>query len=67
MKKIVNGKIIEMTAEEISQHEADVKNVEAETKAFNDAVTAKETLKTSGKNKLKALCLTDDEIKALLG
>jgi len=34
-------------------------------KTFDDAKTKKETDKTSGNNKLKALGLTDDEIKAI--
>ena len=33
--------------------------------AFDDAKTKKEADKTSGNNKLKALCLTDDEIIAI--
>jgi len=41
--------------------------VDAKIQELKDAETAKETNATSGKNKLKNLGLSDDEIKALTG
>ena len=67
MKKLLNGKIVDMTAEEIKQHEEDVKVVEAEVKSYTDKVEADKVLKTSAETKLKGLGLTDDEIRALIG
>ena len=42
-------------------------DVNAKIQEFKDADTQKENDKTSGENKLKALGLTDAEIKALTG
>ena len=67
MKKLLNGKIVDMTAEEIKQHEEDVKVVEAEVKSYTDKVEADKVLKASSETKLKGLGLTDDEIRALIG
>ena len=67
MKKLLNGKIVDMTAEEIKQHEEDVKVVEAEVKSYTDKVEADKVLKTSAETELKGLGLTDDEIRALIG
>tara|TARA_Y100001937_G_C7018362_1_gene284227 strand:+ start:587 stop:793 length:207 start_codon:yes stop_codon:yes gene_type:complete len=67
MKKILNGTVIDMTQEEIKQHEEDVKNVEVEIKNYNDEKKLKEENKNSGKLKLKNLGLNDAEIKALIG
>ena len=50
----------------ISNTDIKTKMSELET-AIANATTAKANKKTSGKNKLKALGLDDDEIKALIG
>jgi hypothetical protein len=66
MHKSINGKIIEMTAEEITALEADRTKVTAEMKTIDDALKKKEQDKTTGKQKLKDLGLTDDEVEALI-
>ena len=69
MKIHVNGKDIEMTAEEVSQREADIAQLKikatAEYEAEEKAKTEIENAKASGNAKLKALGLTDAEIGAL--
>ena len=67
MKKYVNGNLEDMTDTEISEFEASRTAAAAVEKEFADAKTVTETNKTSGKVKLKALGLSDDEITALLG
>ena len=67
MKKCVDGKIIEMTEEEVKEREAQVVADTAMLKAITDAQTQKETDKASGKKKLKDLGLTDAEVSALIG
>ena len=58
--------IVELTDAEIAQMKADAQAY-AENKAVEDAAkTAEEIKKESGKDKLKALGLTDDEINALI-
>ena len=63
MKKIVNGILMDMTAEEIAAKEV-------KTKEWNDEAPQREAIendRASGKQKLKDLGLTDAEIKALTG
>ena len=67
MKKCVDGKMIDMTSEEITAREAQETADTAMVKTPTDAMAQKETDKASGKKKLKDLGLTDDEIKALMG
>ena len=67
MKKCVDGKMIEMTAEEIKEREAQIVADTAMLKAITDAQTQKETDKASGKKKHKNLGLTDEEVSALIG
>lgn len=56
----------EMTAEELTQYEADLAAIE-EAKALEAAERAtKEAAKLSAKTKLAALGLTDEEVAALL-
>ncbi len=67
MKKIVDGKYIEMTAEEVAERqEQETKNI-SEMNALQEKITQKETDKASGKKKLKDLGLTDAEVSALIG
>jgi|APSaa5957512535_1039671.scaffolds.fasta_scaffold541162_2 hypothetical protein len=67
MKKIINNEIVDLTAEEISQREADIANAEVEATEEQANKEAKDALKASGKQKLKDLGLDDDEIQALIG
>ena len=67
MKKLLNGKLIDMTEQEIQIRNSDIERTKTliqEEKALYDAEQAK---KASGKQKLKDLGLDDDEIKALMG
>jgi len=66
MYKIINGNQIEMTTDEITALEKDRVNTTAEIKTINDAFEKKKQNTISGKQKLKALGLTDDEVEALL-
>ena len=67
MNKCVDGKIIEMTEEEVTERENQIKEDVAMLKALEDAQTQKETDKANGKKKLKDLGLTDAEVSALIG
>ena len=67
MKKCVDGKMIDMTSEEITAREAQITADVAMVKTLTDAMAKRETDRASGKKKLKDLGLTDDEIKALMG
>jgi len=67
MKKCLDGNLIEMTAEEVSEREAQVVTDTAMVKAITDAQTQKESDRASGKAKLKELGLTDAQIEALMG
>jgi hypothetical protein len=65
MKKLVNGQLIDLTSEEIAEREAEESQALTEKQA--EAETDKETKKTSGKQKLLDLGLTEEEVKALIG
>ena len=67
MNKCVDGKIIKMTAKEVTERENQVKEDVAMLKALEDAQAQKEKDQASGKAKLKELGLTDAQIKALMG
>ena len=67
MHKIVNGKTIEMTAEEVSALEKDRANVNAEIKVLKDAAVKKVADQKTGNKKLLDLGLTQDEATALTG
>ena len=67
MHKIINGKTIEMTAEEVSALEKDRANVNAEIKVLKDAAVKKVTDQKTGNKKLLDLGLTQDEATALTG
>ena len=66
-KKYVDGKLIDMTAEEITARESQITADVAFTKTITDKLAKRETDRASGKIKLKDLGLTDDEIEALMG
>ena len=59
--------IVSLTDEEISEHDALESKVAAYKKSVDDAHAIKKSNRESGKSKLKALGLSDDEISALLG
>ena len=59
--------IVSLTDEEISEHDALESKVAAYKKSVDDAQAIKKANRESGKSKLKALGLSDDEIAALLG
>ena len=64
---IVNtGQFVDLTTEEVAEHEALIKEAAAYEKSVDDARALKETNKTSGKAKLKALGLSNEEIDALI-
>ena len=65
--KMSNGIRVEMTAEEITEHEETQAALQAGDQAIADARAAAAIKKASGKQKLKDLGLDDDEIKALTG
>ena len=67
MHKIINGKTIEMTAEEVSALEKDRANVNAEIKVLKDAAVKKVADQKTGNKKLLDLGLTQDEATALTG
>jgi len=68
MKKVIDGKVFDMTAEEIAERNADVEKSKIEREKENADFTNRENLKKSGKAKLKAgESLTDAEITALFG
>ena len=59
-------KIISITDEEISEHDALMAEAAAHEKSVDAANAIKKANRESGKSKLKALGLSDDEILALL-
>ena len=65
--KMSNGIRVEMTAEEITEHEETQAALQAGDQAIADAQDAADTKKASGKQKLKDLGLDDAEIRALTG
>jgi len=67
MKKLINNELVDLTAEEISQREADKQNEINKEELLNQKKLDEEAKKASGKQKLKDLGLDDDEIQALIG
>ena len=67
MKKLIDGVLVDMTAEEITVREAEEAQAAIDKQARIDAETKNTNDKASGKTKLKNLGLSDDEIKALIG
>tara|TARA_Y100001951_G_C11285879_1_gene268621 strand:- start:1285 stop:1491 length:207 start_codon:yes stop_codon:yes gene_type:complete len=67
MKKVIDGKVFDMTAEEIAERNADVEKAKKEREQEKINADNKENKKISGKQKLKDLGLDDDEINALMG
>tara|TARA_R100000152_G_C6629781_1_gene77737 strand:+ start:347 stop:553 length:207 start_codon:yes stop_codon:yes gene_type:complete len=67
MKKVIDGKVFDMTAEEIAERNADVEKAKKEREQEKINADNKENKKISGKQKLKDLGLDDAEIEALMG
>lgn len=67
MKKHLNGEDIEMTAEEVSQREADIAQLQVKAIAQEEAKAEQATAQASGNTKLLALGLTQAEATALTG
>ncbi len=61
LKIQINNEVRDMTSKEENQHNADLQ----QTIKDKEKIIAKENNKTSGKQKLKDLGLTDAEIEAL--
>jgi hypothetical protein len=66
MKKIVNGIEYDLTAEEIAQREQDAIQSEADKLAREEKITQEKARKESAIAKLKALGLTEEEVKSIL-
>ena len=62
-----NGLLVDMTAEEETQHQADIENTNADNTARQEAETQKATDQASGNQKLLDLGLTQAEATALTG
>ena len=73
MKKLIitkenpNGIIVDMTAHEITQREADVIRLEEKNQQYIKKQNEAETKRASAKQKLQDLGLTVDEIKEAFG
>jgi len=67
MKKIVNGIEIDLTNEEIAQREQDAIQDAADKVIREEKIATELANKQSALNKLSALGLTADEIKAIIG
>jgi len=59
------GEYVDLTTEEVAEHEALIKEAASYEKSVDDAKATKKANKESGRNKLKALGLTDAEVEAL--
>ena len=66
-QKCVNGVLITLTAEEETARAAEIAEFEKEDAVIKAAQDKRTADATSGKAKIKALGLTDDEILALFG
>ena len=67
MKKLLNDKLIELTAKEISQKETDEKNAVIFKQAREKAKAQKEADALAGNNKLLELGLTQAQVTAMTG
>lgn len=67
MKKMLNGEIVEMTAEEVSERETEIANEVAKAEEQLAIKEAREANQASGNQKLLDLGLTQAEATALTG
>lgn len=61
-----NGILVDLTTEEIAQHQIDVQNEAIRKQAREQAEQAKANAKASALAKLTALGLTEEEVKSIL-
>jgi hypothetical protein len=66
MKKIINGIEYDLTAEEIAQREIDAIQAEQEIIEYQQKIELEKARKESAIAKLKALGLTEEEVKSIL-
>ena len=67
MKKLVNGELLDMTAEEIKQKEIDEAHHAEQNQAIEQKIQEKEDLKASARQKLMdGEPLTEDEAKTIV-
>ena len=66
MYKYINEKLIELTAEEIAQREQDAIQSEADRVIREEKIAQEKARKESAIAKLKALGLTEEEVKSIL-
>jgi hypothetical protein len=66
MKKIINGIEYDLTPEEIAQREQDAIQYEAYIVAREEKIAQEKARKDSAIAKLKALGLTEEEVKSIL-
>jgi hypothetical protein len=66
MKKIINNIEYNLTAEEIAQREQDAIQTQADNLAREEKIAQEKTRKESAIAKLKALGLTEEEVKSIL-
>jgi hypothetical protein len=62
----IDGKLVEMTAEEEAAFDASIIQAQEQEQKIKEAKAAKEAKKTSGKQKLLDLGLTEEEVNALI-
>lgn len=63
----IDGKLVEMTVEEEAAFDASVIQAQEQEQKIKAAQAAQEAKKTSGKQKLLDLGLTEEEVNALIG
>ena len=66
MKKIINNIEYDLTAEDIAQREQDAIQAEADKLAREEKIAQEKSRKESAIAKLKALGLTEEEVKSIL-
>ena len=66
MKKIINNIEYDLTLEEIAQREQDAIQAEADRLAREEKIAQEKARKDSAIAKLKALGLTEEEVKSIL-
>ena len=67
MKKLVNGILVDLTAEEIFARQTEEQKEAVKIQELKDAKADAIAKKASGKQKLLDLGLSEEEVKALIG
>ena len=65
MKKYLNGKLVELTSEEIAEHNALCSEAAAYEKEFRDKINMKKEKKESALQKLKDIGVDEEELSSL--